>query len=291
MLLRRSWWVALLLLCSTMSHECQIWNMTHMGCNAGCLLAKANFMKCRAVPAMSFYITRLIPLALLTACSLVFGNLAYFTLSLAFIQILKTMIPAVVLLMGASVGVEKLTLPLAFAVSLITAGTGAVAMLERQNGQFNLVGFAYFALSGVFESLRVLYIQLLLGKLRFNAVEVLVYLSPATAICLAIGACFWEFEGLATHQGGFYKVGQSPFQYLLAACAGFAVNVTTYWAIEATSSLTFKVFGCVKNALVVWAGVLIGDAVSQRQLVGYAVSIIGFGMYTRIKAHSRQKSA
>ena len=264
--------------------------MTELGCNAGCILAKAKFMKCRPVPSMSFYIKRLVPLALLTACSLVFGNLAYFTLSLAFIQIPKTMIPAVVLLMGASVGLERLTFPLAFAVSLITAGTGAVAMLERQNGQFNPVGFAYFALSAVFESSRVLYVQLLLGKLRFNAVEVLVYLSPATAVCLAIGAYFWEFEGLATHHGGFYKVGQSPSQYLMASCAGFAVNVTTYWAIQATSSLTFKVFGCVKNALVVWAGVLMGDAVSQRQLVGYAVSIFGFGMYTRIKARSHQKS-
>ena len=101
----------------------------------------------------------------------------------------------------------------------------------------------------------------------------------------------WEFEGLATHHGGFYKVGQSPSQYLMASCAGFAVNVTTYWAVEATSSLTFEVFAWVQNALVVWAGVLMGDAVAQRQPVGYVVSIIGFGMYTQIKAHSHQKSA
>lgn len=248
-------------------------------------------MTCRPLPSITFYVKRLLPLALLTACSLVFGNLAYFTLSVAFIQILKTTIPAVVLLMGATVGLENLTLPLAFSVSLITAGTGAVAMLEVHSGQFDLVGFGYFALSAVCESLRVLYVQLLLGKLRFNPVEVLVYLSPATAVMLAVGACYWEWDGLNAHHGGLYKISQAPGQYLVASCAGFAVNITTYWAIEATSSLTFKIFGGVKNGFVVWAGVLMGDRVSQGQLAGYAVSIVGFGMYTHIKASPHVKSA
>lgn len=241
-------------------------------------------MPCRPPPSLGFHIKRLLPLAALTACSLVFGNLAYFTLSVAFVQILKTAVPAIVLLMGASVGLERLTLPLVTSLSLITAGTAAVAMLERNSGQFDLVGFVHFALSAVCEALRVLYVQLLQGSLRFNAVEVLVYLSPATAVLLAMGAYVWEFDGLTAHHGGFHKVAQSPGHYMLATCAGFAVNVTTYWAIEATSSLTFKVFGCVKNAMVVWAGVFMGDKVSQKQLAGYAISVIGFGMYTRLKA-------
>lgn len=261
--------------------------LTHARCNAGCFLAKAKFMPCRPPPPFSFHIKRILPLALLTACSLVFGNLAYLTLSVAFIQILKTAVPGMVLLMAACVGLEQLTVPLVTSLSLITAGTGVVAVLERHHGHFDLVGFMCFMLSALSESLRVLYVQMLHGKLHFNAVEVLVYLSPGTAMLLAIGACVWELDGLTAYDGGFYKVAQSPGQYLLASCAGFAVNVTTYWAIEATSSLTFKVFGCVKNALVVWAGVLMGDKVSHRQFIGYAISVIGFGMYTHIKARPK----
>ena len=241
-------------------------------------------MSCRAAPSTSFYFARLLPVAALTAASLVFGNLAYLTLSVAFIQILKTVVPAIVLIMCATAGLERLTVPLTLSVSLITAGTGAVAVLERHTGHFSWAGFTYFALSAVSEALRVLYIQLLLGKLQFNAVEVLVYLSPATAVLLSVSASVWECNGLLAPQGGFSKVAHNPWLYLLASVAGFAVNVTTYWAIEATSSLTFKVFGCVKNGLVVWAGVLTGDQVSSRQLGGYTISVIGFVMYTKIKA-------
>lgn len=241
-------------------------------------------MSCRAPPSASFYFARLLPVAALAAASLVFGNLAYLTLSVAFIQILKTIVPAVVLIMCAIAGLEQLTVPLTLAVSLITAGTGAVAVLERHTGNFSWTGFTYFALSAVSESLRVLYIQLLLGKLQFNAVEVLVYLSPATAVLLTLSAGVWERDGLLAPQGGFFKVACNPGLYLLASITGFAVNVTSYWAIEATSSLTFKVFGCVKNGLVVWAGVLTGDQVSSKQLGGYTISVVGFIMYTNIKA-------
>ena len=247
-------------------------------------------MSCRQRPSTSFFLKRLFPIALLSALSLVSGNMAYTSLSVAFIQVLKVLLPATTLAAGVAAGVDHLTVPLAVAVTLITAGTGYAALLESQTGHFSSIGLVQFLLSAVCEALRTVLVQLLLGQMKYNAVEALLYLSPCTGGLLAIGALLWEWEGLTEPHGGFYKVYQKPLLYSFAAAGGFLVNLTTFWAIKATSGLTFKVLGCVKNSFVVWAGVLLGDVISGQQLCGYAVSLAGFLLYSHAKVRlSRTK--
>lgn len=243
-------------------------------------------MSCRQRPSMRFFVQHLLPIVLLSALSLVFGNMAYTSLSVAFIQVLKVLLPATTLAVSVAAGVEHLTAPLALSVVLITAGTGYAAVLESRTGHFSSVGLAQFLLSAVCEASRTVLVQLLLGQTKYNAVEALVYLSPCTGAVLSIGALIMERQGLTAPGGGFYKVSCKPLLYLLAAGGGFLVNLTTFWAIKATSGLTFKVLGCVKNSFVVWAGVLMGDVISRQQLCGYAVSLAGFLLYSRAKVVS-----
>lgn len=249
----------------------------------GLALAKTGFMSCRQRPSTSFFLKRLLPIVLLSALSLVSGNMAYTSLSVAFIQVLKVLLPAITLAAGMVAGVDHLTVPLAVSVTLITAGTGYAALLESQTGHFSSIGLAQFLLSAVCEASRTVLVQLLLGQMEYNAVEALLYLSPCTGSLLAVGALLWEWDGLTAPDGGFDKVCQKPSLYLLAAAGGFLVNLTTFWAIKATSGLTFKVLGCVKNSFVVWAGVLLGDVISRQQLCGYGVSLAGFILYSHAK--------
>lgn len=250
----------------------------------GLALAKAGFMTCRARPDTEFLLKRLLPIVLLSALSLITGNMAYFTLSVAFIQVIKVMLPAITLSVGVAAGIEHLTLQLTAAVLLISAGTGSAAFLESQTSHFSFVGLAYFFVSAVSEACRTILMQLLLGNMRYNAVEALVYLSPATGVCLALCSALFEWDGLIAPHGGFSIALSNPVRFALAAAGGFVVNLTSYWAIKATSGLTFKVLGCVKNAFVVFAGVLMGDVISGKQLVGYAVSVAGFALYTLAKS-------
>lgn len=72
--------------------------------------------------------------------------------------------------------------------------------------------------------------------------------------------------------------------FLLAACLGFVVNVLAYATIKLASSLTLKVLGCVKNALVIIAAILLyAEEVNWTQGVGYAVSSVAFLLYVHIK--------
>ena len=50
--------------------------------------------------------------------------------------------------------------------------------------------------------------------------------------------------------------------------------------MQVTSSVSFKVIGCVKNLIVIAGGVLQGDSLTPVQLIGYFVSVAGFLLFS-----------
>ena len=195
--------------------------------------------------------------------------------------------PAVTLAVCVPLGLEKFTLPLASSVTLITAGTGLATVLESSTAAFSWTGFWLFFLSVLLEAIRVVCIQLLLGRLKFNQAEVLVYLGAPTAIMLLLASSIVESGGLLNDNKGLHLLRSEGRAFAASMSMGALVNLATALAIQNTSSLSFKVFGCVKNIFVVLYGVLAGDAVSVLQNAGYGASIIGFAWY----AHSKQRAA
>ena len=304
------------------------------------------------------------PSVLCSAATLYFGNAAYLTLSLTFIQMLKVLMPAFTLSAAAAAGLERPTPRLVSSVVLILVGSAAATAAEagvdvgsllafprrgaRAAGSakgmllggggvsarpylpllvppsraasgkkaFSWLGFWYFVLSSVFEAGRVVWMQALMNSTKatattapaksekgaaaaaaekrtaaaaaaavrkYNPAEVLAFLGPPTGLCLLLGACVYEREGLLHSPNGLRAVARRPLPFAAALMMGFAVNATTAAAIGATSSLTFKVFGCAKNAAVVLLGVAAGDSVSAPAALGYGLSMLGFGLYTSAK--------
>ena len=81
--------------------------------------------------------------------------------------------PAITLTVCWAAGLERLTQPLVLSVALISAGTGAATLYETGGSAgFAWAGFACFTFSALLEALRVVYIQLLLGRFKFNTLEV-----------------------------------------------------------------------------------------------------------------------
>ena len=309
------------------------------------------------------------PPVLCSAATLYFGNAAYLTLSLTFIQMLKVLMPAFTLTAATAAGLEKPTAKLIFSVMLILLGSAAATAAEagvdvgslfifpkrwgaqgKEKGLslggggfsarpylpllfppsreaskkkvFSWLGFWYFVLSSVFEAGRVVWMQALMNSTttaavkkeevgaeveatkasssrsksktlpprpaaavvrKYNPAEVLAFLGPPTGLCLLLGAFLYEREGLFSSPNGLRAVARKPLPFAAALLMGFAVNATTAAAIGATSSLTFKVFGCAKNAAVVLLGVAAGDSVSAPAALGYVLSMLGFGLYTKAK--------
>ncbi|EIE19444.1 hypothetical protein COCSUDRAFT_67899 [Coccomyxa subellipsoidea C-169] len=251
------------------------------GAIAGWITSKTGLIKLGPAPSLRFLVTRLLPIVLSSAGALYFGNMAYLSLSVAFIQILKVLTPAVTLAICATFGLERLTGSLLVSILMITLGTGVATAVEVGVAGFAWPGFISFLFSTLLEAVRVVYIQLLLGSLNYNSMEVLVYLGFPTGMVLLAASAIWEREGLLAN--GLALMAHKPLHYLSAIFMGFLVNLSTAFAIKVTGSLTFKVVGCVKNTLLVWAGILMGDVVTTEQLLGYTISVVGFALYTHAK--------
>ena len=112
------------------------------------------------------------------------------------------------------------------------------------------------------------------------------YTAPACVFWLSIGSMVFELQRMLA-ANAFAKIVASPMLYGSAAAMGFMVNATAYLTIQLAGSLTVKVLGTVKNAVVVWLGVLLwAEPVTMLQLGGYGASIAGFAMYNWHKMHA-----
>ncbi len=112
------------------------------------------------------------------------------------------------------------------------------------------------------------------------------YTAPACVFWLSIGSLLCETPRML-EANAFAKLAASPTLYCTAAAMGFMVNATAYLTIQLAGSLTFKVMGTVKNAVVVWLGVLLwAEPVTILQLVGYGASLGGFVLYNWAKMHA-----
>ena len=74
------------------------------------------------------------------AGTLYFGNAAYLSLSVAFIQMLKVTVPALTLALGVAARVEAITPSLAVATALMCVGTALATFEEVRGTAFSWTG-------------------------------------------------------------------------------------------------------------------------------------------------------
>lgn len=235
-----------------------------------------------------YYLTRIMPVGLFMALTLYCGNVVYLYLSVAFIQMLKAFTPIVTMVALFIAQLEAPTSRLISAVFLIALGTAVASYGEVS---FSLVGVLYMFSSESFEAIRLVMTQMLLVGLKLHPIEGLMYLAPACSFWLACGVLLVEWPAMqAVNALGL--MAARPYLYFSAAALGFAVNTLAYFVIQLSSSLTLKVLGTVKNAGVMWIGVLaLHETVTPIQGFGYAVSLVGFFWYNYVKMYGGVASA
>ncbi|MEW5316001.1 MAG: hypothetical protein WDW38_007395 [Sanguina aurantia] len=206
---------------------------------AGLALGRLKLLTLRPVPSARTFATKLLPIVLCSTGTMYFGNAAYLTLSVAFIQILKAFTPGLTLLLCLAAGLERAALPLAAAIALIALGTAAAALVESGTPGFCAVGFALFMASSVTEAGRVVGAEVLLGSQKYNTAEALLYIGAPTTLLLLLGAGVWERDGLLS--AGLPLLQAHPLPFLAAFTMSALVNMACFFAIQSTSSLSFKV--------------------------------------------------
>ena len=238
--------------------------------------------------SLRWYFKHVVPIGGFAAFSLALGNYTYLYLSVSFIQMLKAAVPCVTMIVLVGANLEKPHRVTVLGVAILTFGTALAAYGEIH---FQWIGIVMMFSSEFSEACRMAVLQYLLGNLRFELVEGLYVMAPASFGFLALGIACFEWRALM-EEDGFGIIARAPHKFICAALLGFAVNLLTLGVIKSTSSLTFKVIGQVKNTLVILVSVaLFGSAITGLQVIGYSISMVGFAVYQRGKQRQTKHEA
>jgi drug/metabolite transporter (DMT)-like permease len=218
----------------------------------------------------------ILPIGALFSGSLVMSNMAYLTLSVSFIQMLKAFMPVAVLIISFAFGLKQVSAPLFGIVGAISFGVALAAYGEIE---FAMQGFICQVLAIGFESSRLVMVQVLLQGLKMDPLVSLYYFAP---VCAAINACLIPFsEGFAP----FFDLGKlGPFVLLTNGGVAFALNIAAVFLIGAASSLTLTLAGVLKDILLILGSMfLLGSTVTGLQYFGYAIALAGLVAFKTYK--------
>ncbi|KAK3011945.1 hypothetical protein RJ639_012527, partial [Escallonia herrerae] len=208
-----------------------------------------------------------------------FGNTAYLHISVAFIQMLKALMPVATLLMAVLCGTDKLRWDLFLNMVLVSIG---VVISSYGEIHFNIVGTLY-QVTGIFaEALRLALTQVLLQKkgLTLNPITSLYYVAPCSFGFLFIPWYFLEKPGM--------KVSQIQFNFWIffsnAICA-LALNISIFLVIGRTGAVTFRVAGVLKDWILIALSTVIfpESMITGLNLIGYGIALCGVVMYNYLK--------
>lgn len=248
------------------------------------LLHRFGFISLHPMPPFKEYVRKIVPLGLSTCTCMFLGNYAYIGLSLSFLSILKALTPAVTLVLAVIARMEKLSGVALVATLLIAYGTGiAVEDEKNKDAEFHWASFISFTTSVFFEASRVVFVSKNLRDSNYSSFDLLAGVGPLIFSVMATLSMFVERQTLLALQ--WEEIAFISRTMVLIVALSFAVNISTYAAIRYSSSTTVKVVGCLKNAMMMWFGVLYqGDIVSKTQWEGFGLATSGFLMYAASRA-------
>ncbi|KAI9621886.1 hypothetical protein KEM48_007494 [Puccinia striiformis f. sp. tritici PST-130] len=175
----------------------------------------------------------ILPIGALFSASLIFSNMAYLTLSVSFIQMLKAFTSVAVLAISIVMGLEKANQRTMLIVLLISLGVAIASIGELE---FALSGFICQTLGILFEATRLVTIQNYYMIILFCART-----APFKEVMSTLG----------------------PMILITNASVAFALNVAVVFLIGSASSLVLTLSGVLKDVLLVLGSVfLLGSTVT-----------------------------
>lgn len=267
------------------THVCTL-SLCHMtvasALSATCLRSAPDLMKStiRATMHAKFFM-----IGLLFALSLVCATQALTVMDVSSIQMLKTINPAVIYMMGLSIGIEEFSAAVTGSILVVCAG---VAMTVYGANNFTAYGIALQLVSVFLDSARWACLQQIMQdeQVRLTPLRTLSFIAPNAAIILLAAASYLEMSELLRDSNGlthmYWVIGSSILAFML--------NLCSFEFIRATSALTMSVTGVIKDVLLMLAsGFMFDTHVSVTQARGYMTAVVGLCIYNHLKNRTKIK--
>ncbi|KAG6704257.1 hypothetical protein I3843_07G122300 [Carya illinoinensis] len=262
--------------------------MIHMGFSGAVAFFLIRIFKVVSPIKMTFkiYATCVVPISAFFASSLWFGNTAYLYISVAFIQMLKALMPVATFLTAVVCGTDKLRCDVFLNMLLVSVG---VVISSYGEIHFNVLGTAYQVMGMFGEALRLVLTQVLLQKkgLTLNPITSLYYIAPCSFVFLFVPWYLLEKPVM--------EVSQIQFNFWIffsnALCA-LALNFSIFLVIGRTGAVTIRVAGVLKDwILIALSTALFPESIiTSLNIIGYAIALCGVIVYNYLKVRDARTS-
>ncbi|XP_041001656.1 probable sugar phosphate/phosphate translocator At3g17430 [Juglans microcarpa x Juglans regia] len=208
-----------------------------------------------------------------------FGNTVFLHISVAFIQMLKALMPMATFIMAIMCGIDKPKCDVFFSMLLVSVG---VVIASYGGIHFNVLGIVY-QVTGIFaEAFRLVLTQVLLNKKgsTLNPITSLYYIAPCSFVFLFVAWYLLEKTQM--------QVSQNQFNFWIffsnALCA-LALNFSIFLVIGRTGAVTIRVAGVLKDWMLIALSAVIfpESTITGLNIIGYGVALCGVFMYNYIK--------
>ncbi|KAK7337580.1 hypothetical protein VNO77_18162 [Canavalia gladiata] len=255
--------------------------MIHMAFSGAVAFLLIRVLKVVSPIKMTFHIyaTCVVPISAFFAASLWFGNTAYLYISVAFIQMLKALMPVATFLVAVICGTEKLRCDIFLNMVLVSVG---VVISSYGEIHFNVIGTVYQVTGIIAEALRLVLTQVLLQKkgLTLNPITSLYYIAPCSFVFLFVPWYILEKPEMEDPHMQF-----NFWIFFSNALCALALNLSTFLVIGRTGAVTIRVAGVLKDwTLITLSTVIFPESkITGLNVMGYAIALSGVVFYNYLK--------
>ncbi|CAL1164740.1 unnamed protein product [Cladocopium goreaui] len=204
-------------------------------------------------------------------------NQAYKYSSVAFLQFCKQGNVALMFFMSCAVGSQSFSWQKLAVLTVVIAGCTTCAHGEIH---FVMIGLVLQLASQLTECSKNLIGEAVMGSagLKLDVLTFVLFQAPFSLLFLSVGVCFsWTPEVVTDFRKHWHWL-------MVNACIAFLLNVLIAVTLKKLSALAFVIIGVVKDMVIVSSSSLVfGDPISQAQQVGFAVTITGVLLWSRLK--------
>jgi hypothetical protein len=207
------------------------------------------------------------------------GNLAYLFSTVAFIQMMKPINTIFASFAAFAIGLDVPTFSHTVIIVIILLG---IFIATSSATQINATGVGLQLISSMSEGCRLALVQSVTScGLKLDPVTAVYHFSWISAILLGLASWIIEWPHWHAHSGASFH---RPWALVCNCLLAVLLNVLSANVIKRTSGVVFALCGIVKDlSLILCSSIAFVTPLTSKQMYGYALSAIGFGMFKAYK--------